>query len=177
MTLCLTRMRAHLERRTVAVRQRGRERQILSPLSSFVASGAFFLLLSRWLLWQKIFMEPPWWRPPGDVFGIYAITCSPLAVTRARSLGLVCSCHLPSRSHVWIFTEPKLRGEERRVRTNGAFAHNASIKVKRRTYVQRTSPSCNRECSTVTRIKEPIKNVLTQTKIRLSVYNAMFHSF
>lgn len=166
MTLCLTRMRVHLERRTVAVRPRGRERQNPLPVVLLRCQRRFLSPSLSLVLWQKIF-ESPRWRPPGDVFGIYAITCSPLAVTRARSLARLASSALvilSSRSHVWIFTEPKLRGEEGRVQTSGAFAHNASIKVKRRTYVQRTSPSCNRECSTVTRIKETIKNVLAQNE-------------
>lgn len=138
---------------------------------SLPAALSFSLSLSRWLLRQKIFMEPPWMEAGlamSLAFTRLRARLSPL-LALARLLGLVCSCHLPSRSHVWIFTEPKLRGEGRRIRTNGAFAHNASIKVKQRTYVQRTSPSCNRECSTVTRIKAPIKNVLTQTKIRVFV--------
>jgi len=56
MTLCLTRMRVHLERRTVATRPKGtRERQILSLLSSFVAS--------RDLL-RRFCGRKSSWRPP-----------------------------------------------------------------------------------------------------------------
>jgi len=164
MTLCLTRMRVHLERRTVAVRPRGRERQnplpvVLLRCQRRFLSPSLSLAFVAENLRGAFTMEAAWrclWHLRDYVFASRRYSRS---LARLASSALVI---LSSRSHVWIFTEPKLRGEERRVQTSGAFAHNASIKVKRRTYVQRTSPSCN--SSTVTRTKETIKNVLAQNE-------------
>lgn len=80
-----------------------------------------------------------------------------LALTRLASALVVCRRVLTLDFHR---AEIARGGETSGVQANsGVFAHNASIKVKRRMYVQRTSPSCNRECLTVTRVKETIKNV------------------
>lgn len=161
MTLCLTGTRVHLERRTVAVRPRGRERQILSPLSSFVASGAFFLLLSLSLAFVSgdlrgaSTMEAAWrclWHLRDYVFA---------SRRYSRSLARLASSALVICRRVLTFGfSPSRNCEGRRDGSRQAErAHNASIKVKRRTYTQRTSRRLATEsASTVTCIKETIKN-------------------
>lgn len=48
------------------------------------------------------------------------------------------------------------------VGASGVLTYNASIKVERRAYVQRTLPSCLTENARQLHVKETIKNVLRQ---------------
>lgn len=123
MTLCLTRMRVHLERRTVAVRPRGRERQNPLPVvllrcqRRFLSPSLSLAFVAENLRGVST-MEAAWrclWHLRDYVFASRRYSRS---LARLASSALVI---LSSRSHVWIFTEPKLRGEERRVQTSGAF--------------------------------------------------------
>jgi len=113
MTLCLTRMRVHLERRTVAARPREREANPLSVV----------LLRCQWLSLPLPPLPPPLSlrfcgrkssrRPSANVFGIYAITRPFLAVTRTRSFN-VRSRRFVVATFSQIFTDSKLRGNRRR---------------------------------------------------------------
>lgn len=95
MTLCLTRMRVHLERRTVAVRPRGRERQNPLPVVLLRCQRRFLSpSLSLAFVAENLrvsTMEAAWrclWHLRDYVFASRRYSRS-----LARSPGLVCSCH------------------------------------------------------------------------------------
>jgi len=131
----------------------GREKQILSPLSSFVANGS--------LSFAAFVVE----NLPGGrlrcLFGIYAITRPLVAVTRSPD---VRSCRLSSRSHGFSQIQNSA-GEEGGEEAVRVLAYNASIKAKRRVYVQRTYVAVLRELC----IKGTIKNISRQVE-RIRVY-------
>jgi len=151
MTLCLTRMRVHLERRTVAARPR----EILSPLSSFVANGSLSLSLPSPPLFLSAFVVENLLEGRLRMSSVYLRDYAP--VPRRYSHSFV-QRPFPSFCRRYVLTDFH-RFEIAREQETGAsevLTHNASIKVKRRAYVQRTV-LLNRERSTVASSKRRLK--------------------
>lgn len=150
---------------------RGDVRQILSPLSSFVANGSspVSLHLSLYIslsLSSAFVVENLLEGRLRCLWYLRDYARSLLAVTRARSPNVrSLSSFVVALSR--IFTDPKLRRGTGTVGGEcGVLTYNASIKVKRRAYVQRTSPSCSStESVQQLRVKGTIKNVLRQVKV------------
>jgi hypothetical protein len=152
---------------------RGDVRQILSPLSSFVANGSppvslslsLYLSLSLSLSLLRFCSRKSSRRPSAMSLVFTRLRAfTPRRYSRSlaqRPLALVVCRRVLTDFH----RSEIARGTGTAGGECGVLTYNASIKVKRRAYVQRTWPSCSTESVQQLRVKGTIKNVLRQVKV------------